>query len=153
MKAFEAAIENEAEMNEGEVNDELLAMYADVQNDFRRDADDYAWLLRKLLSEADQMAAQAKRFADEAKRKKAAADCLKEHIKEAIETMGEKKVGVFSVCKNGGKQPIELTDEVPEEFLKYKPSTDTDKIREALTKGELKFARLGEKGTHLRVKV
>lgn len=59
----------------------------------------------------------------------------------------------FSVCKNGGKLPIKLTAEVTEEFLKYEPCTDMDKIRKALEDGKkLIFAHLEERGEHLRIK-
>jgi hypothetical protein len=60
---------------------------------------------------------------------------------------------VFSVCKNGGKQPLEITGEVPDNFKRVVYETDTEKIRTALENGEqLDFAHLEERGEHLRIK-
>lgn len=65
-----------------------------------------------------------------------------------------KELGPFSVCKNGGILPLEFTDEVPEDFLKYEPKADTDKIRESLNAGALlTFAKFSERRHHLRMKV
>lgn len=59
----------------------------------------------------------------------------------------------FSVCKNGGKLPLEITGDVPEAFLKYTPSVDTMAIRNALENGKtLGFAHYGKRGENLRIK-
>lgn len=59
----------------------------------------------------------------------------------------------FSICKNGGKQPMEIDGEVPDNYKRVVYETDTEKIRTALENGEeLPFAHLKERGEHLRVK-
>ena len=62
----------------------------------------------------------------------------------------------FTVCKNGGKQPIEVTADVydiPQEYCIFIPKPNTDVIRKALESGqELEFAHLKERDEHLRIK-
>lgn len=63
----------------------------------------------------------------------------------------------FTRCKNGGKQPMwcEEADRLPDEYrrqvITYKP--ETEKIRAELECGkELGFARLLDRGEHIRIK-
>jgi len=63
----------------------------------------------------------------------------------------------FSICKNGGKTPVIIDpvdiDKVPDDYKKVETTVNTGAVREALEAGkELEFARLGERGTHLRIK-
>lgn len=59
----------------------------------------------------------------------------------------------IKVVKNGGKQPMEITGEVPDSFKRIVYEDDKDKIREALENGEtLEFAHLKERGAHLSIK-
>jgi hypothetical protein len=73
--------------------------------------------------------------------------------------------GTISACANGGKLPVEIAKDASAEdvhhdcggvFTKLKYDFDKDAIRDALAempKGEtLPFARLGERGHHLRIK-
>lgn len=83
--------------------------------------------------------------------------CLKSGLLDYLKRQDTQKVKTqfhnFSICKNGGKLPVQITDEVPEEFLRYEPCTDMDKIRKVLENGqELEFAHLKERGEHLRIK-
>jgi hypothetical protein len=58
----------------------------------------------------------------------------------------------FKVARNGGKPPLEITGEVPDDYTYYEQKTDTAAIRQALENGErLEFARLQERGKHLRI--
>ncbi len=57
----------------------------------------------------------------------------------------------FSICKNGGLQPMEITGDVPEQYTRSEP--DNEKIRKALSDGEvLTFANFKERGEHLRIR-
>lgn len=59
----------------------------------------------------------------------------------------------FTVCKNGGKQPMEITGDVPDNYKRVVYETDTEKIRKELEAGAtLPFAHLEERGEHLRIK-
>ena len=85
---------------------------------------------------------------------------LKDGLQSYLKCKGVKKVHTanhdFSVCKNGGKQPIEITADIydiPREYCIFEPKPDTYIIRKALENGqELEFARLKERGEHLRIK-
>lgn len=82
---------------------------------------------------------------------------MKELLLEAMVAMDEKKImtGLYTItrCKNGGKQPIEITGEVPDKYCKVIVEPDMDKIREALEAGiDLPFASLKERGEHIMVK-
>lgn len=59
----------------------------------------------------------------------------------------------FTVCRNGGKQPMEITDEIPDEFQRVVYEPDMEKIRRALEDGvQLSFAHLNDRGEHLKIK-
>ena len=85
---------------------------------------------------------------------------LKDGLQSYLKGKGVKKVHTpnhdFSVCKNGGKQSIELTADIydiPVEYCIFIPKPNADAIRKALEDGqELEFARLKERGEHLRIK-
>ena len=58
----------------------------------------------------------------------------------------------YKKVKNGGKAPLVYDGAVPDNFQKIIIQPDTERIREALERGEqLSFAHLGERGTHLRI--
>lgn len=81
-------------------------------------------------------------------------------LQSYLKSKGVKKVHTFNhdftVCKNGGKQPIEVTADVydiPQEYCIFQPKPNTDIIRKTLESGqELEFAHFCERGEHLRIK-
>ena len=83
---------------------------------------------------------------------------MKAHLLRVMtDTLHETKIKTdlhtFTVCRNGGKQPMEITGEVPDNYKRIVYETDTEKIRAALESGEeLTFAHLNERGTHLMIK-
>jgi len=88
---------------------------------------------------------------------------MKEHLKQSLEMVGKTKfktaLHTFSVCQNGGPQPIKINvdvdiNDIPKEYtIPQPPKLDTDAIREALTEGIiLPFAYLEERGTSLRIR-
>ncbi len=82
---------------------------------------------------------------------------LQEGLKSYLKSKGMKKVHTnnydFSVCRNGGNQPIEITADIPQEYCIYAPKPDMGAIRKALLDGkDLKFAHLKERGEHIKIK-
>lgn len=82
---------------------------------------------------------------------------MKEVLLTVMNEMNEKKIQTdlhtFTVCKNGGKQAVDIFAEVPDSFQRVIYEPDTDKIRAALEDGlELSFAKLKERGEHVRIK-
>lgn len=85
---------------------------------------------------------------------------LRDGLQSYLKGKGVKRVHTanhdFSVCKNGGRQSIEITADIydiPREYCIFEPKPDTYTIRKALESGqELEFARFKERGEHLRIK-
>jgi hypothetical protein len=84
-------------------------------------------------------------------------DRMKARIKEAMELMDKTEIKTdlhtFKIQKNGGKQAMKITADVPDAYTKIIIEPDNDKIRAALESGEeLPFAELLPRGTQLRIK-
>lgn len=81
---------------------------------------------------------------------------MSEALISAMEVAGEEtlKAGEYElkIVGNGGLQPLEITGEVPDNFLKVIYEPDNAKIREALKYTELPFAHLNERGKRLKIK-
>lgn len=80
---------------------------------------------------------------------------LNAYLFDQMKAIGKTKIKTplfgFSICKNGGLQPMEITGDVPAQYTKSEP--DNEKIRKALTDGEaLSFASFKERGEHLRIR-
>lgn len=80
---------------------------------------------------------------------------LKKYLFEQMKITGMEKFATelfkFSICKNGGLAPLEITGDVPQDYCKFEP--DNAKIRMAIGTGQdVEFAKLGERGEHLRIK-
>jgi hypothetical protein len=59
----------------------------------------------------------------------------------------------ISIQRNGGKTPIDIHGEVPQEWCRIRYDADKERIRVALEAGEsLPFAVLGERGERLVIR-
>ena len=147
-------VDEAIDRHEGEdIPVELVAIFDQLETELDDRHEQFAWLMRKLTAESAMLKEQSKRFGDESKRLGNIVDRMKAQMKTAMEATGKKKLGAFSVCKTGGKAPLLIDGEVPEEFIKYEPSQDKEKIRQYLESGgELDFAKIGERGTHIRIR-
>ena len=81
---------------------------------------------------------------------------MKTRIKETMEAMGKTEIKTdlhtFKIQNNGGVQPMVITGDVPDNYLKVVYQADNAKIREDLTAGkELSFAHLEPRGKQLRI--
>lgn len=82
---------------------------------------------------------------------------MSEALQSAMETAGVDVLNAgdyeLKIVNNGGVQPLIISGDVPDSFMKVIYEPDNKKIREALIDGqELDFARLGERGRHLKIK-
>lgn len=128
--------------------------------DFKDVADDFCKIIREMDLDADKRISEGKRLIESGQEMLSRANGLKEYLKDSMIMTDNTKIKTdlftLSVCKNGGKTPIEVDDEnVPQEYkqevVTYK--VDSNKIREKLEEGQkLTFARFRERGTHLRIK-
>lgn len=83
---------------------------------------------------------------------------MKEHLKAAMIATGKDEEGIktenftFKIKKAGGKQKLEKTGEVPDNFKQYILTDDDDKIREYLKDHECEWARLLPRTSYLDIK-
>ena len=127
--------------------------------EFDEVADDFCKIIRELSLDAEKRITEGKNLIESGQEMLNRANGLKEYLKDSMIFTDNTKIKTdlftLSVCKNGGKIPLDVDEEVPEEYkqevITYK--VDTNKIREVLDGGsELPFARYKERGTHLRIK-
>lgn len=118
--------------------------------------DGYVAVMKDLDSRADLFEREAARLNNAAKAMKNRKKAMLETAKAAMEGMGKTELQgryhKLKIVKNGGIAPLEITGEVPDSYKKVILDNDKEKIRKALEGGEkLSFARIGEKGTHIKV--
>lgn len=82
---------------------------------------------------------------------------MKDSLYAAMVAMDKRKITTdlhtFAIQKNGGKQPLIISGEVPDKFQKVIYEPDKNLIRKALEDGEkLDFAFLEERGEHLVIR-
>ena len=142
---------------------ELINNWLDSVGEERdRKLDGYAALISEMQARADVRKAEAKRMQELAATDENRARLLKARLKTFFETHDIKTIETprykLTLAKNGGRAPLILDENLavtslPEHFQKVSIDADTTAIREALEKGELlDFARLGERGTSMRIK-
>lgn len=128
-----------------------------LQGELAVKAAGYTHVIKQLEMEADECDKVIKAFQEKKKVRANNVKRMKEAIMGAMDVAGltELPAGEFTlkIAKNGGVQPMEITGEVPDNFLKVIYEADKDKIRQALKDGEeLNFAHLEERGRHLNIK-
>ena len=117
----------------------------------------YVAVINQLDMEAAKADLLAKQFAEKRDARKNAIKRIKERLMIAMDALEMKEISAgdytIKIQKNGGKQPLKITGDVPEHFNKVIIEPDNEKIREALANGEkLDFAHLEERGRHISIK-
>ena len=124
-------------------------------------ADSYIAVINRFKGDIAAIEAEAARLDALKKRLKGNISRMKEVLNIVLESMeeaGEKpeiKTPLHSIKFHGvgGKQKMEITGEVPDNFKRIVYEDDTEKIREALEKGEeLSFAKLLPRGRYVDIK-
>lgn len=144
------------EANEQAVKDTLEA----IMLEFNDKAEGYCMVMRNIEADLEAHKKEAERHAKIAEQDKKAIERLKNTLKSAMEATGQNKVnaGLFkvSIAGNGGKQPLVIKGDVPEQFKVVKYENDNEKIREYLegldNPEACPWAALAERGTHLNIK-
>lgn len=147
------------EENEG-LEDEQI--YKDTLEGLQGEIDDKIeqWnrAIKNQEAERDALKSEYQRLYERYKAQDAQVNHMKETLLMYLKALGRKeggKVLMAKIMKNGGAQPLELLcqpEELPKAFRKVKIEADNAAIREALTSGKkLKFARLLERGEHIKV--
>lgn len=128
-----------------------------IEGEIEDKADSYAKIIKELESKSNARKEEAKRLSDSAKILDNRVKNLKTNLFNAMKQTGKTKFTTdlfnFNIARNGGKQPLTIDGEVPEEYTKTIIENDTDKIRQALEEGKkLPFAHLEARGESLRIK-
>lgn len=118
--------------------------------------DGYCAVITALQNRLELYKAEAARMTNLAKYIENNIADMKYCIKSAMEAMEITEIdGTYNklkIVKNGGKQKVEYTGEIPDNYKRIVYEADTEKIRKALEAGEkLDFAYLAERGTHLKI--
>lgn len=164
--AVQIRLDDMLEASGGEVTDEvdeIANMLLTLDEALERKLDKYAYVIKSLESDVERFADLEHEFYLRCAATKITVDRLKDRVKDYIErNVPEGKVKcelhTLSVRKNGGVLPLEidedvLPEDVPGMYTRQKVEFNNACIRDVLEQGvELPFARLGEQGTHLRIR-
>lgn len=128
-----------------------------IEGEIEDKADNYAKIIKELEAKQNARKEEAKRLTESAKVFENRVKALKSNLFNSMKATGKTKfttdLFIFNIAKNGGKQTLTIDGEVPEEYTKTITENDTDKIRQALEKGEkLTFAHFEPRGESLRIK-
>lgn len=128
-----------------------------IEGEIEQKADACGIVLKELDGDREKVKNEIERLTGIVRQIDRAEKAIKASLLISMNLMGKTKFKTehfkFSIAKNGGLPPVEITGEIPDEFKKYKVETDTKKIRESLAAGEeLDFAKFGEKGSHLNIR-
>lgn len=146
--------------SEGEITDEIDAWLTEYEGKEADKVDAYCYLIQKFTEIAD----EAKRLAERSTTYSAKAKQLKDRLKYYLETRGKQRLETsrftVTVAGNGGLRPVKLQefvnpDELPDPFVRVIKEPDMNRIRESLEAGDEfvhQFAKLENRGTHLRIK-
>ena len=141
---------------------ETLDAMAKIEANIKTKADGYCSLIRHYEAMFTANALEAERLAKRASDFKRKQEWLKFRLHDALVRLGELKIqtatNTITVCKNGGKTPIDIAvaaESLPEVFQSkttvIKPNSEA--IREALEQGHpVPGCSLKEHGTHLRIR-
>ncbi len=153
--------EVEGMLYDGETDEQIiLDTLESINGEIEQKADNYAKLIKNMLSDAEILGAEEDRIKRRRLSIENRAKRLKETLQANLEYIGKTKFKTalfsFSVSKNGGKQPLEITDnldDIPGKFLiPQPPVVDKDKVRELLKEKEVEWARLEPYVKHLNIR-
>lgn len=144
------------ETDEQVIFDTLEAIEGEIENK----ADKYAIILRTMAGDIETIRKEEARLYGRRASLERRSKELKERLQANLEFVGKTKFKTalfsFSIAKNGGKQPIEITsnmDEIPGKYLIPQPPVpDKEAIRELLKDREVDWAQLLPYGKHLTIR-
>lgn len=156
------AIDIDAEQNGGgEIDPHLEEQLQFFESQLPSKIDDYVYVVRKLQDYAEECMRESQRLATRARAWNNKVTWLKGRILATLLAIDCQKLktarNTVSVCKAGGVQSLQLTDDaskIPDEYLTSRVviEPDREKIRKELDAGiELEFARLAERTVYLKI--
>lgn len=145
-------------MTDPDVDDQVLQDTLEaVMGEFEVKAEGCVYFMKRLEMERDKAKDVANDLLAKAKARDNALNRMKEMILKTMESAQVRKVdaGAFTIAvsKNGGKQPMIIDGDVPDNFKRIIYEDDKELIRKHLENGEvLNFARLLPRGEHISIK-
>lgn len=150
------------EVTDVQVNAVIEQWYAECQTNESDKLEAMIGLICTRESQAAVAKAQKEQFAAKQQARENDVKRLKDRLKLYLEVTGRRRIDlptgrVLAIQANGGK-PSLLVDpvdhrEVDPRFLRVTTSIDNESVRQAIEHGDpVPFARLGERGTQLRIK-
>lgn len=141
------------EVDEQAFNDTLEGMMFELE----QKSEGYVHVLERLDMEAQKATEIADMMKHKADIRKNSIKRMKEMLLKAMNAAQIKKLdaGAFTIAvsKNGGKQPMIIDGEVPDNFKRIIYEDDKELIRKHLEDGEvLNFERLLPRGEHISIK-
>lgn len=152
-RLYELAVQNDDPECEEAFNNAL----EDLKTDLAGKSAGYVHVIKQLDMEAEECDKVIEAFKAKKEARKNHIAKMKNALLDAMDTaqLTELKAGEYTlkIAKNGGKQPLIIDSEVPDNYMKIKYEPDNDLIRTAIEEGkEINFAHLEERGRHLNIK-
>lgn len=145
-------------LNDPDVDDQVIIDTCEaIELDMETKADNYAYVFSIIDGDVSVIDAEVARLMARKKSLTNRKNSLKGLLEMAMRATGNTKFKTplhsFAIQKNGGKAPLEIISDVPEDYMVMEPKVNTALIREELEAGaELGFAVLGERGESLRIR-
>ena len=146
---------------DGETDEQLVMdTLESIDGEIEDKADNYAKIIRMMLADAEILKDEETRLYARRKSLEMRAQRMKDNLQANLEFIGKTKFKTalfsFSVAKNGGKQPLEITEnlgEIPGKYLIPQPPVpDKEAIRQLLAEKEVDWAHLAPYGKHLNIR-
>ena len=148
-------------MEDGETDEQVIFdTLESIEGEIEDKADNYAKMIRNLQTSVDVLKAEEERLYYRRKSTENHIQRLKDNLQANLEFIGKTKFKTdlfsFSVAKNGGKQPLSITDnldEIPGKYLiPQPPKVNNDAVRELLKEKTVDWAHLEPYGRHLNIR-
>lgn len=156
--------ETGGELTDDQAEEAVNKWLAELGAERDRKVDGYCAIIREMELIAAARREESERLLKRAEARESRSRWLKLKLLNALVAMGVSKVDgpenrfCVTICKNGGKIPLILSSNdplvIPTEYRTEKVvySIDSEKIRSEIEYGkDLPFAKLGERGVHLRI--
>ena len=148
-------------LEDGETDEQVIFdTLESIEGEIEDKADNYAKMIRNLQASVDVLKAEEARLYQRRKSTENHIQRLKDNLQANLEFIGKTKFKTdlfsFSVAKNGGKQPLSITDnldEIPGKYLiPQPPKVNNDAVRELLKEKTVDWAHLEPYGRHLNIR-
>ena len=153
--------ELEVMLYDGEVDEQIIwDTLEGIDMEFEEKADNYAKLIKGLIADAEFIKKEEERLYCRRKAIENRVAGLKSRLEETMRFIGKTKFKTelfsFNIQKNGGKQPLVITDnlaDIPMKFLvQQDPVPKKEAIREYLADHVVDWAELQPHGESLRIR-